>query len=517
MSTLETVSAAKMNGVRARELALNRINEAKDKLDQVYDLEKNGVNGANKLRKRIQAEINFLNRGLRKGSELKEQHVQCSNLGQLGALASVAVATPNTTGLLQTFCIKGMEKIVVDVVGEGGKQWIKVILRNPKALHMLFISGGRNGVKPLDEVADGFLICAQHHPVFYSVPKIVFWFCSGVSEGLAKSLQEKSVEIKGKIIPDHEFELPDYLGKDSETESEDSETESDDSETESEDFETDSEDSDSESEYLCDKKHFVNESISCTDGSAAVEVKFASVDTICDHKLIQQSDSESDDSPEIINVIAALGNTSDKGPSKSKSGIHYQVDKADVQSSASITDFQGSYVTEEEEAPINKANLDVTAMIAYVTATTNGSAGFIFKDKYLTEQAMCERKDPVKKTLDGYFKGLELIACQEAVNHFLEIVDTIGGKSEKARAKELVSRLNVVPGEDCFKDKVRLGGRVRELSRIIFGTGHYHRALTITSNGGFVRSAEHQGVKVAVLYHKPRALTEAKEPTATPL
>ncbi|KAK8743962.1 hypothetical protein OTU49_000935 [Cherax quadricarinatus] len=114
-------------------------------------------------------------------------------------------------------------------------------------------------------------------------------------------------------------------------------------------------------------------------------------------------------------------------------------------------------------------------------------------------------------------KGLELIACQEAVNHFLEIVDTIGGKSEKARAKELVSRLNVVPGEDCFKDKVRLGGRVRELSRIIFGTGHYHRALTITSNGGFVRSAEHQGVKVAVLYHKPRALTEAKEPTATPL
>ena len=85
---------------------------------------------------------------------------------------------------------------------------------------------------------------------------------------------------------------------------------------------------------------------------------------------------------------------------------------------------------EGEEEYVRKLNLDITAMIAYVSATTNGGANFIFKDKLLTEQAEWERKSPVKQTLDGYFKGCELIACQEAVDHFMTIVGTIGGAGE---------------------------------------------------------------------------------------
>ncbi|XP_045606083.1 UPF0415 protein C7orf25 homolog isoform X2 [Procambarus clarkii] len=494
-----------MTGGKAAELALNRINEAKDLLDQVCNLEMKSVNGASKLRKRIEAEIKFLNKGLKRGSELKEEHVMCSNLGQLGAIASVAAATPNATKVLQTFCINGFEKIVVDVVGEGGKLWIKVIKRNPKALHLLFILGGRNGVKPIDDVADDFLICAQHHPVFYSTPKIVFWFCSGVSESLARSLEDKGVEIKGEIIPDHELGLPDYVEEDSETESENS---------------------DSEYEYSSDESNYINENKTTTtiDCSVAVEgesqMKFMDLNGEFNNTYVKQKVSEFDDSSlESVesNMVPALDEDSSDRITVIRKIESCQSSEVNATIPAQVQDLKVQNITSKDEEAINKLNLDVTAMIAYVTATTNGSANFIFKDRFLTEQAECERNNPVKKTLEDYFKGRELLACQEAVSHFLEIVNTIGGAGEKARAQELVTRLRIVKGEDYFKDKLKLGGRVRELSRIIFGTGHVHRAITVTSNGGFVRSTEHRGVKVAVLYHKPRALTEAKEATATPL
>ena len=47
--------------------------------------------------------------------------------------------------------------------------------------------------------------------------------------------------------------------------------------------------------------------------------------------------------------------------------------------------------------------------------------------------------------------GRELVACREAVDRFQEIVSVIGGDGEKLRAKELLARLTVVPGQDFFK------------------------------------------------------------------
>ncbi|XP_071515030.1 UPF0415 protein C7orf25 homolog isoform X2 [Panulirus ornatus] len=489
-------------GERAAELALSRISEANVLLKDVSSLEKECVSGASKLRKRIEAEIKVLNKGLKKGSELKEDHVLCSNLGQLGALSSVALCTPDVCGVLQSFSIDGFEKIVVDVVADSGKHWIKVILRNPKALHMLFISGGRNGAKPLDEVADEFLICAEQHPVFYSTPKVVFWFKSGVSESLAVSLEEKGIEIMGKRIPDHELGLPDYFNRDTETESEDS---------------------DSDNQYSSDEEEcgYENEGeikLNVEDNTK-IEPKSAPTVNVCKHKSMKTDDEYDCISPEMkdLKLTADSSSSNEETDDNTKSTDDCQVIKEYEIILTPVQDGKSTIDSDKKAGTIKKLNLDVTALIAYVTATANGGANYEFKDKFLTEQAKCERYNPVKETLDGYFKGRELLACQEAVTHFLEIVHTIGGKGEKVRAEKLVSRLTVVPGEDFFKKKIKLGVKVRELTRIIFGTGHAHRAITVTSNGGFVRSAEHQGVKLAVLYHKPRALTEAKEATAIPL
>lgn len=54
---------------------------------------------------------------------------------------------------------------------------------------------------------------------------------------------------------------------------------------------------------------------------------------------------------------------------------------------------------------VDKLNLDVTTMLAYVSAMTNGSSNWEYQEPILTEQASWERKNPVKKLLNAIFKG----------------------------------------------------------------------------------------------------------------
>lgn len=53
-----------------------------------------------------------------------------------------------------------------------------------------------------------------------------------------------------------------------------------------------------------------------------------------------------------------------------------------------------------------KLNLDVTAMLAYVSGLTNGRCNFEFKEPILTQQAEWERARPVKPVLDQLFEGV---------------------------------------------------------------------------------------------------------------
>ena len=53
-----------------------------------------------------------------------------------------------------------------------------------------------------------------------------------------------------------------------------------------------------------------------------------------------------------------------------------------------------------------KLNLDVTAMLAYVSALTNGGCYSAFKEPILNQQAEWERARPVKPVLDRLFEGI---------------------------------------------------------------------------------------------------------------
>lgn len=156
-----------------------------------------------------------------------------------------------------------------------------------------------------------------------------------------------------------------------------------------------------------------------------------------------------------------------------------------------------------------KLNLGVTTLIAYVSALTNGGTQYHFETEILRQHAEWERARPVKPILDQLFEGRELYCCKTAVDNFRTILKTLGGEGEKKRGEEFLKKITVV--EDKPTDKLKAGGKIKERSLAIFGTGEYLEAVTVTANHAFVRSAINQGVYFTVFLHESRALTEGKQ------
>nr|XP_056713706.1 UPF0415 protein C7orf25 homolog [Euleptes europaea] len=202
------------------------------------------------------------------------------------------------------------------------------------------------------------------------------------------------------------------------------------------------------------------------------------------------------------------------GESDEETGAHLHVTKVDRgRLIASV-----AFPTEIRVDLCNRVNLDITTLITYVSALSYGGCNFIFKEKVLTEQAVQEREERVLPSLEEFMKGKELFACESAVKDFQVILETLGGPGEKNRAASLLERINVVPDQPSERAlRLVLSSKINSRSQTIFGTGDMLKAVTMTANSGFVRAAANQGVKFSVFIHQPRALTESKESSATPL
>ncbi|KAF7266907.1 hypothetical protein GWI33_019834 [Rhynchophorus ferrugineus] len=190
-------------------------------------------------------------------------------------------------------------------------------------------------------------------------------------------------------------------------------------------------------------------------------------------------------------------------------------------------------------ANIKKVNLDVSAMLAYCCSVANGSAHlYDFDVPVLKQQAEWERQRPVKPILDKFFEGKTLYCCQTAKDSFDNIINTVGGPTEKIRAEEFMKRITVLPDDANYLDttenneesdvfnqvqftpdkSLSVGGKIRQRSLKVFMFGDRIKAVTVTSNDGFVRAAKQQNINFVVFVHESRALTEQKEMTkAKPL
>lgn len=160
-----------------------------------------------------------------------------------------------------------------------------------------------------------------------------------------------------------------------------------------------------------------------------------------------------------------------------------------------------------------KLNIDITTMLAYVSELSNGGSQFSFNEKLLEEQAMMERKEPIKPLLDKMFEGKQLICCETAVKSFDDIIDLLAGPSEKTRAEEFKKQMLVLPDLDNPEAviNIELSSQIKERSRKIFAFGIYHEAVTVSSNVGFKRSAKMKNLDIPMITHSARALTQNKQ------
>lgn len=186
-----------------------------------------------------------------------------------------------------------------------------------------------------------------------------------------------------------------------------------------------------------------------------------------------------------------------------------------ITTSSDCADTSISEAITEISDKVSKLNLDVSTMMAYVSALTNGGTDFIFQEKILTEHAEMEKKNPIKIYLDHLFKGRQLVACETALMDFQKILDVVGGEGEKLRAAEFLSRVTVIPDSGYGSSgALKRVGKIRERSMMVFGAGEAVQAVTVTANIGFVRAAQSQHINLPAIVHESRMLTEQKQQTA---
>ena len=83
-----------------------------------------------------------------------------------------------------------------------------------------------------------------------------------------------------------------------------------------------------------------------------------------------------------------------------------------------------------------------------------------------------------------------------------------GGVNEKLRADQLLQHLVVVPDSPSIRMVSLPTTRKLALkNKIVFGTGDYWHAPTLTANMGFVRAILQTGMSLFTFEHRPRALT----------
>ena len=91
----------------------------------------------------------------------------------------------------------------------------------------------------------------------------------------------------------------------------------------------------------------------------------------------------------------------------------------------------------------NTLNLDVTALIAYISDLTNGGANYTFQEPILSQQAEWERSHPTKPILEELFKG----NIQESTSRLRINLETAANHDKSGTMALLVENYYMVPYE----------------------------------------------------------------------
>ncbi|XP_039019992.1 UPF0415 protein C7orf25 homolog [Hibiscus syriacus] len=116
---------------------------------------------------------------------------------------------------------------------------------------------------------------------------------------------------------------------------------------------------------------------------------------------------------------------------------------------------------------------------------------------------MSELENPMHADLSAAISGKRGMICECVLSEFKVLVSTCGGANEKCRADQLLKGLLVMRGNPSE----RLIGlpTTRKLAlknKIVFGTGDYWHAPTLTANMTFVRAVAQTGMSLVTTYYR---------------
>lgn len=163
-----------------------------------------GAEGHQKLCGKLRSELRFLRRVEAGEVQVKESHLQSTNLTHLTAIVDSAESLEDVSALLHVFTYLDAtgcrQTLVVDVVANGGHTWVKAVGRKAEALHNIWLGRGHYGDKSIIRQAEDFLQASSQQPVQYRHPVIVFAFYNGVSCPMANRLKDMGISIRGDIV-----------------------------------------------------------------------------------------------------------------------------------------------------------------------------------------------------------------------------------------------------------------------------------------------------------------------------
>ncbi|KAK5811426.1 hypothetical protein PVK06_026757 [Gossypium arboreum] len=124
------------------------------------------------------------------------------------------------------------------------------------------------------------------------------------------------------------------------------------------------------------------------------------------------------------------------------------------------------------------------------------------------KKAMSELQYPIHANLSAAVSGKRGIICESVLLESKELALMCGGANEKHRADQLLKCLLVV--RDSPSEQLIGLPTTRKLAlknKIVFGTGDYWRAPTLTANMAFVRAVAQIGMSLFTIELSLRALT----------
>ena len=491
--------------------------------------QKKNVAGIGKLERKLKAEMKFLNQLKVKSSQLgdgqqTQSQLNSSNLSQLSSVLHCLNAVPGVSGVLRRWPYEDrQEGVMVDVVAGGGHHWVKVIARKAEALHCIWAGQGQFGERNLMIQAEEMLDCASENPCLFVTPQVHFAFYNQVTGPMATALTDLGVTVWGQRIavrPELEKMISSHLGQDDDSEEEDDAVYNYDGCIKVREGEM----KNLECHIIKEKTDISQPSLNLKNPAEKCLESIHDADVESSHNSQVSNDSTPEDlcslnasnskisSKETVTSLASTS-VSDATNGKSVSVFQSLVASPPNFSSMHLSPAHGdSGGIQGHAVACRKANLDITSMITLVSAITHGGCEKDFNEPVLKRQAEEERSEPVLPLLKDFLKDKELYSCQSAVTCFRDLVALMGGPGEKERTDALLETVTVVPDDPSPRASgLDCGGKIKDRSKVIFGTGDSLEAITVTSNMGFVRAAQNQGVEFPAFLHSARALTEMKE------